>query len=292
MASAAMTARILDLDAAKTTNAVAIALSMTSGALGMPVGQSPRWLLLGFEARKGCAAALMANEGYAGDHTLLDGDWLMRMHGVSCDVRWLRPAGPAASAIDSISLKPYCAAKQCIAAIEAFRELLDGGITTDEISTVHVRVPRAYAAMIGHRHAANGRIPRMTSAAYSLALAAYKPTELRNISRTNLTADPQIAALMTRIEICPDDELSQHFPERWPARVDVLLKSGRTVSATVLDAPGDPSEPLGATGALEKFYRLTESIIGRRESLDLANACRGSTERDDSLARLCNWVTK
>ena len=291
MTGAAIAAGILGLDAAKTANALAIALAQTSGAVGAPIGQSPRWLLLGLAARNGCAAALMAHEGYAGDRTLLDGDWMLRTHGVSCDVATLSTAAWERSAIHTVSLKPYCAAKQCVAAIEAFRSLLDQGIAMDEIASLRVRVPPVYAAMIAHRHAADGRIPRITSAAYNLALAAYRPDEMSNISRPNLTADPQIAALMDHIEVCPDEELSQHYPQRWPARLDAALKSGRTVTNLVLDAPGDPARPLGETEALKKFHRLTDSIIGCGRAEELAQACLGSTERAAALARLCAWST-
>jgi 2-methylcitrate dehydratase PrpD len=290
MAAAAVTAGILSLDATKTANALAIALSLTSGTLGAPIGQSPRWLFLGLAARNGCSAALMANDGYAGDQTLLDGDWMARRHGISWDVRTLLAAQSEGSVINTVSLKPYCAAKQCIAAIEAFRNLLIEGITIGEIATARVCVPPVYAAMIAHGHAADGRVPRITSAAYNLALAAYRPGELTNISRPNLTADPQIAALMNRIEVCPDDELSQHYPRHWPARVDAVLKNGRSVSNRVLDAPGDPAKAIARSEALEKFHRLTDTIMGRRKGVELAQACLGSIEHIDALARLCAWV--
>lgn len=289
MAAAALTAGILSLDATKTANALAIALSLTRGTLGAPIGQSPRWLFLGLAARNGCSAALMANDGYAGDQTLLDGDWMARTHGISCDVATLL-AQSEGSVINTVSLKPYCAAKQCIAAIEAFRNLLTQGITIDEIATARVCVPPVYAAMIAHCHAADGRVRRITSAAYNLALAAYRSGELTNISRPNLTADPQIAALMNRIEVCPDDELSQHYPRHWPARVDAVLKNGRSVSNLVLDAPGDPAKAIAMSGALEKFYRLTDIVMGRSKGGELAQACLASIEHIDALARLCVWV--
>ena len=176
--AAAVAARLLGLTAEKTANALAIALTMTSGSPGKPVGASPRWLLLGLAARAGCAAALAASEGYAGDRNLLDDDWMIRTHGIPCDTGPLVAAREGEGAVGALSLKPYCAAKQTIAAIDAFRELLSQGISPDDIVALRVAVPPAYAEMIGHRNAAAGRIARITSAAYQLALAAYRPEEL------------------------------------------------------------------------------------------------------------------
>jgi 2-methylcitrate dehydratase PrpD len=289
IASAAVTAGILGFDTSKTANALALALSLTSGALGAPSGLSPRWLLLGLAARNGCAAALMAAEGYAGDQTLLDGDWLSRTHGVSCDVAQLSPSAWVSEATDTISLKPYTAAKQCISAIEAFRNLLKQGVQPEEIAAVSVHVPSVYAAMIAHEHAADGRIPRITSAAYNLALVAYRPNELYDVSRSDLTTDTEIAAFMSRIRVFPDDELSNYYPGCWPARVDAELKSGRIISNTLLDAPGDPANVVGWTGPLDKFHRIADEIVGRCRSMELASACLGSTERNESLQQLCKW---
>ena len=51
--AAAVAARLLGLTADKTADALGIALTMTSGAPGRPIGASPRWLLLGIAARAG-----------------------------------------------------------------------------------------------------------------------------------------------------------------------------------------------------------------------------------------------
>lgn len=292
LVAAGVTARILGFDAVKTANAFAIALSLTSGALGTPIGQSPRWLLLGLAARNGCAAALMADEGYVGDHTLLDGDWLLRTHGITCDAATLLRDRPDGDAITSISLKPHCCAKQCVAAIQAFRNVLDHGVAIEEIETVRVRVPRAYAAMIGHRHAADGRIRRITSAAYNLAVAAYRPIELSDISRSDQTADPRIAAFMNSIEVQTDDELADHYPQRWPARVDVTLKNGKSISSTVLDAAGDPAKPFDAAEALSKFRHLTAVPLAGSTTFSIAHACLGSTEKHDALKNLWSWLSE
>jgi 2-methylcitrate dehydratase PrpD len=284
--AAAVTARLLGLTAEKTANALGIALTIASGAPGRPIGASPRWLLLGIAARAGCAAALAASEGYAGDRKLLDDDWMMRTHGIRCDAGPLVAAAKGNSAVDAVSLKPYCAAKQTIAAIDAFRDLLGQGISHHDIIALRVAVPPAYAEMIGHRNAAGSRMARITSAAYQLALAACRPDELCNIAHPNLAGDSEIAAFMARVEVVPDKALAQDYPERWPARVEAVLKNGRTETKFVLDARGDPlrSSELDVPA---KFHRLTDPVVGTPAASDLAEACLAATERDDALTILC-----
>jgi len=285
LCSAAVTSRLLELDATKTADALAIALTMTSGAPGRPAGASPRWLLLGLAARAGCEAAIAAAQGYAGDRTLLDGDWIERTHGFTCDTRPLLAAADGEGAVGALSLKAYCAAKQTVAAIDAFRDLLRAGVTLDAIVSVRVAVPRAYAEMIGHRNTGT-RVGRITSVAYQLALAAYRPDELDNIARPNLCADPEMAAFIERVEVVADKSLEQYYPQRWPARVEARLKDGRTESKLVLDARGDPPR-FSEIDVRAKFHRLADRVIGNSAANELADACLAATERDDALATLC-----
>jgi len=286
LCAAAVTARLLNLAAEKIADALGIALTMTSGAPGRPIGASPRWLLLGMAARAGCTATLAAAEGYSGDRNLLDENWMIRTHGIKCSADPLVAAVQGESAVAALSLKPYCAAKQTVAAIEAFRNLLAQGISPGEIFSLRVAVPSAYAAMIVHRNASASRIARITSAAYLLALAAYRPESLEEVARPNLAGDPQIAAFMQRVEVVPDEALAQHYPKRWPARVEVELKNGRTVIDLVLEAKGDPAR-FGDVDARFKFHRVADGIIGRPAADEVAEACLAASERDDALAILC-----
>lgn len=284
--AAAVGSRLLGLPADKTANALGIALTMTSGAPGRPLGPTPRWFLLGLAARAGCTSAMAASEGYAGDRTLLDGDWWMRAHGMRFEPRPFVETAQKHGTVEELSLKPYCAAKQTIAAIDAFRDLLGQGLSPTDILAVRVAVPPAYAEMIGHRNVADSRVGRITSAAYHLALAACRPDELENVARPNLAGDPEIAAFMARVEVIPETSLEQYYPQRWPARVEVALKSGRTEMKLVLDARGDPPRS-GDMNVRAKFHRLADPIVGKPAADELEAACLAATDDDGALAVLC-----
>jgi 2-methylcitrate dehydratase PrpD len=284
--AAAVTARLLGLNSEKTADAMGIALTMTCGAPGRPAGATPRWLLLGIAARTGCEAALAASNGYAGDRKLLDDDWLAHTHGMAFDAGPLMAASGGDGAVSELSLKPYCAAKQTIAAIEAFRNILRLRISPNDIVTLRVAVPPAYAEMVGHRNAAASRMGRITSAAYQLALAAYRPDELENVSGPSLAAAPEIASFMGRVEVVPDKTLEEHYPKRWPARVHAVLKDGRTETSLVIDATGDPPRAHDLD-VRAKFHRLADPIVGEAEANELTEACLAATEQDAALTKLC-----
>jgi 2-methylcitrate dehydratase PrpD len=290
--AAAVTARLLGLDAGRTADALGLALSLSSGAAGVsaPSGASARWLQLGLAARDGAAAALAAAHGYAGDRTLLDADWLMKTHGIDCDGAGLALPLAADGAVAGLSIKPYCSAKQCIAAIDGFRQLLASGIAPDDIAAVRVAVPPAYAGMIGQRRPGPNRMARISTAAYQLALVSYRPDLLEDIARPDLTGEPAIAAFMARVEVVPDEALARYYPRQWPARIEARLRDGRTEMREVLDALGDPARPFDEAAARGKFHRLVDQSLGHAAGAALADACLRSVASDDALARLCALV--
>ncbi|MGA7795584.1 MAG: hypothetical protein WCA19_21325 [Candidatus Acidiferrales bacterium] len=103
---------------------------------------------------------------------------------------------------------------------------------------------------------------------------------------SHVPGESKIAAFMARVEVIPDKELEQHYPELWPARVDALLKNGRTETKLVLDARGDPPRS-SDLDVRAKFHRLADPVIGKPAASELAEACLAATEHDDALTILC-----
>ena len=286
VAAAAVTARLLGLTADRTAHALALALVMSSGGVGRwGTGWIGRWLVLGQAARLGCTAALAAAEGYTGDVTLLDGDWLRRTHGIAHDAAILTEGLDGPSVLTALSIKPYCSAKQAIAAIYGLRSILSHGVDADEIERVRVAVPPQYKAMIDHGVIAGARISSITSAPYQLALIACAPDGLHDIVRARTLDDARITGFMAKVEIAEDDSLAAHYPERWPARVVVETAAGRHAEL-VLDAPGDPGRRFDAAQARAKFGIYAAAALGGDgpdEWIDLSDRALGD---DDALHRL------
>lgn len=285
--AAATAAPLLGLDPAQTADAIAIALALTSGAAG---GGNARFALLGQAARSGVWAALAAAKGYRGDHSLFDGDWLQRSHGIALDPAALVAPVEGEGAIATVSYKPFCAAKQNTAAIDGFRQLL-GRVTADKIASVRVNVPPAYAGMIGQRHT-KGRIERIINTSYQFALAAYRPDLLDDVVRPDLSQDAQIAAFMPKVEIAADPALAGYFPAVYPARVEATLANGDVVTALVTDAPGDPVRALSESELRAKFHRLADPVIGAAPAESLAKAALGAVSGDAALAAMLDAVAK
>jgi 2-methylcitrate dehydratase PrpD len=285
--AAATAAPLFGLDAEQTADAIGLALALTSGAAG---GGNGRFVLLGQAVRCGVWAALAVQQGYRGDRSLLDGDWLQRSHGIALDATPLTAPVTGEGAIATISYKPFCAAKQNTAAIDGFRQLLTRA-PADSIESVRVTVPPAYAGMIGQRHT-RSRVERIINTAYQFAVAAYHPDLIDDVVRPDLSQEAKLAAFMPKVEIAPDPALASYFPALYPARVEAKLKNGETVSVLVTDAPGDPARPLSEGELLAKFHRLADPVIGAGPAESVAKAALGGVSEDASLAALLAAVEK
>ena len=280
--AAAVASVLLGLDAGQVADAVAIALTSSSAGIGSLPGRTPRWLLIGQAARAGCVAALAAADGYSGDRTLLDGDWLDRVHGVALD----RLDLPADGGVGALSTKPICAARQTQSAIAAFRHLLAGGVAVEAIEAIEVAVPPNFAAVIGHRHT-GVRMGRVSSIGYVLALAAYRPEALLDVARAELVTDPAFQTLMDRVTVTGDAGLLAHYPQHWPASVMLRLADGRHVSHGVVAAPGDPDAPTPLEALRAKFQRLARQRLDGATAEALEAACLGSVNDPAAFGVLC-----
>jgi 2-methylcitrate dehydratase PrpD len=84
-------------------------------------------------------------------------------------------------------------------------------------------------------------------------LNAFAPERLR---------DPDVRALMQKIECVADAELSKAFPRQRAARVEIELASGRRVEHFQPTRKGDPEAPLTDAELDDKFLELATPVIG------------------------------
>ncbi len=276
LAAAATAARMSGLGARQTADALSLALMLSTRGTGRPQGApSARWVMFALAVSAGLSAVAAVRAGYRGDPGLLDGNGFEESWGFALDRHHLTAASLARSVYPALSLKPFCSAKQSIAAVEALRAILASGIKPAAIAAVRVRVPPAYAAMVALKAQDQIRTTTLVSAARQLALLAYDPARLHDVDRGAAVADPAIRAFEAKVEIVAEPALTQYYPQHWPAEVEVVDTDGSTRRELVVAAPGDPDRPLGEDALDDKAHRLLDRLIGRDGAAKLIGIARG-----------------
>ena len=284
LGAAAVAARLWRLSEAATAQVLSLALMLTAGRSGRFQGKLPgRSLLLALAVTAGIGAAVGAQQGVGGDPDLLDGPWLRDAQGLDADLAALTARLGEGSVYREMSLKPFCSAKQAIAAVEALIALIDGGLSADTITHVRVRVPPPYARMIATKADAGSRSSTIMSVAFQLGLAAERRQRLYDIERSEITQDAAVQKFAQLVEVVPDENLLEGFPACWPAEIEVHT-GDQIFRRRVTTAIGDPACPLDDAQLRRKAQRVLAQLgepaaTGRLidiglKGLDDKNSCK------------------
>jgi 2-methylcitrate dehydratase PrpD len=257
---AAVAARLRELDARQTAHALALALALASAGVGRHnAATTARWFAIGNAARNGLAAAQAAGQGFTSDLGLLDGDFLQGAYGITADIdAFARDLGERL-AMDDTSFKPWCAARQTMAATQALREVIVDGVAAESIASISVHVPPPTLKMIDHGVTPGDRASHLTSVQYHLALAACDPEALHDVGHSPAALSPEVQDFMGRISVEADAALLAHYPKAWPARITVRTSEG-VREKIMVHVPGDPQRPFDERAVCDKFRRSTARL--------------------------------
>jgi 2-methylcitrate dehydratase PrpD len=289
---AAVAARLFGLEARQTAHALALALTRAAPGVGHHGGATTaRWLAIGQAAEAGLVAALAARAGFTGDLALLDGGFLTRIYDIKPDTAALTAGLGERFSLPNVSLKPWCAARQTMAATQALIEIIGSGVLADSIAHVRAFVPPPHRAMIDHGVTVGDRASFLTSLPYRMAVAAVAPQAAFEAGQAPAQVAEPIRAFMARIAIEPDGALLADYPRHWPARVEAVTLSGRHVRS-VTHVPGDPARPYDAVAVQEKFRRFVEPVIGTTAGAAMLESALGLLNGQTASAQLLKEIER
>ncbi len=262
---AAATARLWDLGPLQTAHALALAMAYAAPGVGRPNGSATsRWLAVGQAVKNGVAAANAARFGFVGDLDILRDTAFANTRGLRFDAEAFRDDF-ATPVMQEVSFKPWCGAKQTMSASHALRMLMP--IDPDDIAGITVRIPPAYADMIGHQPTAANRSSHLTSLRYQMALSALTPDSMHDASQLPGPQSARLYDFCQRITVEIADELQEFYPARFPAEVSLVTGAGDTRTMRMLSAPGDPEMPMSDNAIVEKFERLVTDGVPQPRSI-------------------------
>jgi 2-methylcitrate dehydratase PrpD len=281
-ATAAVGACLLRLDERQTGHALAVALTWGEPSVGQHHAvTTARWLSVGHAARGGVMAALAARAGFTADLDVLKSRLLPDVYGIEPDLAAMTDGLGSVLAFSEVSMKPWCAARQTMAATQALVEIVGEGVSTDECSEITAAVLPPHLRMINHGVRAGDRASYVTSLPYQMAVAVLQPERTLDIGAPP-TPDDRLQAFMGRINVVADESLLAGYPAAWPARVTVGTAQGRR-EKLVRHVPGDPDRALGEAAVARKFHRLVAPVLGEGEAGAAWEAVRSALQSPDAL---------
>jgi 2-methylcitrate dehydratase PrpD len=287
---AAVVARLMRLGENQTAHALALALTLAAPGVGHHnAPTTSRWFAIGNAARNGLTAAFAAQSGFTADVKLADSAFFANVYGITPRIAALTEGLGGEPMLSRLSFKPWCAARQTMAATQALREIMQEGLSADDIVAIHAAVLPPHLKMIDHGIVAGDRASYLTSLQYNMAVAALAPDTALDLSPSSGDLAPALQAFMARIHVSGDDALLAEYPAAWPARVSIETRSGRRENL-VAHVPGDPARPLGQEDLADKFRRLVVSVLGGEETERILSCTLGELLGADATSSVLRAV--
>jgi 2-methylcitrate dehydratase PrpD len=286
---AAVASRLMELDAAQTANALALALTYAAPGVGHHnAPTTARWISVGQAARNGLAAAEAAQAGFTADLSLLDGGFFPNVYNITPKLAAFHDRLGERETVLELSFKPWCAARQTMPATQALKEIVADGVAVDAIVSVKASVLPTHRRMIDHDVTPGDRASYLTSVQYNMAVAALAPRLADALSPPGAVPDA-VHALMRRITVEADDTLLADYPRVWPAHVTVTTSSG-ILEKRVTSVPGDPSQPFGEREVAQKFRRFVAPVLGDERADALSMMASGVIAGDRPASDLLHAI--
>jgi 2-methylcitrate dehydratase len=291
-AVAAGVSRALGLDAKQTANAVAIAGTSLNALRVTRTGSLSHWKGLAYPATSFGAthAALLAKRGITGPREVFEGN-----KGFSDAIAGQFELGWEDEGLEAVTrtiLKKFNAEIHSQSAIEALLELRaehdvdPGEVEKIELDTFQVAYDIIGGGEEGSKYEVSTKEEADHSLPYLLAVALIDGQVLPAQYRRERIAADDVQGLLRRVEVRPDEQLSEHFPEQHSARLRLHLRGGRVLEREQRDYEGFTTRPMSWETVAAKFDDLAS---GRGEELKAAVAELEELETTD-LTRLLEAI--
>jgi 2-methylcitrate dehydratase PrpD len=211
--------------------------------------------VIGWAGMTGCAAALLAQQGFIGPEDVMDysGRW---------DTGQLVDGlgDPDGYAILGAYFKPYAVCRWAHPSVDAVLDLAARhGVEPGEIAKIQVETFYEVTRLVNYE-------PRNAIAAqFSIPFALAVALRTRKIGPEDVTEanlrNPDILALARKVEVTVDPDINSQFPAKTIARVTMHTTRG-SFEATVEYPRGNPENPLSDEDLAAKFRSLTAPIVG------------------------------
>jgi len=217
----------------------------------------------GRAAEAGVLAALGAARGVTGVHDILEGevgfgaamsvkpDWEKATRGLGIDYN-----------IVHVTFKNHGCCGHTFPSLDAVIELRNKHkLAPKDIAGIRVATYQGGLDVVDN-FKPEGDYQAKFSLPYVVAHALIHGSVRLNAFGPDRLNDPQLRALMAKVELSADPELSRAFPRQRAARVEIETADGRKFSHFQETRKGDPELPLSDAELNDKYLELAAPVVG------------------------------
>ena len=217
----------------------------------------------GRAAEAGVLAALAAAKGVTGVHDILEGevgfgaamsvkpDWEKATRGLGTDYN-----------IEHVTFKNHGCCGHTFPSLDAVIELRNRHkLAPKDIARIRIGTYQGGLDVVNN-FKPEGDYQAKFSLPYVVAHALIHGSVRLNAFGLDRLNDPQLRALMAKVELSADPELSRNFPRQRAARVEIETTDGRKLAHFQETRKGDPELPLSDVELNDKYLELAAPVLG------------------------------
>jgi 2-methylcitrate dehydratase PrpD len=220
----------------------------------------------GWAAHSGINAALLAQEGFTGPATIVEGKWgFLEAYSPKSDARkvledWAKPYK-----VMRASIKPHSCCRYKQGPIDGILEIMNQNqLQASDIESVTLGILKTGMPLVVQPEEQKYNPKSVVDAQFSMPFGAavamlYGKASLEEYTQENVEA-PEVKDMMGKIACIEDPRLEKDFPKKWPASVKIKAKGDREFSTEIEYPKGDPENPLSWEELSDKFKGLAGSI--------------------------------
>jgi len=274
--AAAAAGKILNLNRDQMVNAFGIAGSQAAGSLEfLAQGAWTKRMHPGWAAHNGIIASLLAERGFKGPSTIIEGrNGFLHAYSSNADGNKVLDGIRSSFEIMQTSIKPHACCRYKQPSIDGILKIMTENqlkpIDVDKVvlGILEVGFPIC-AAPKELKYNPKSVVDAQFSMPFGAAVAIlYGKAGVKEYQQKNIFS-PDVKEMMSRIECRLDPELEEVYPKHLPATVEIRTKQGRNFSTRINCPKGDPENPLSWDELKEKFVGLTSSIYTKSRMKEL-----------------------
>jgi len=265
LGAAAAATKILGLDREKTSHALSVAATFSSGLLDAYGSMESALVQIGRASESGILSAMLANGGVKGSRNVLEGGFLSRgFLGAYSD----NPIPDKVTErlgenylILRNTIKMYGGCRHNHASIDAVMEILEKHkIKKEEIEEIRVKTYKLAAET--QVEEPRNEIDLEFHLPYSISVGILENRAIMaDTFKMERFRAEVVQDLIRRIRIEHDPLMDKDFPNRWPAEATLKTKDGKLFSHSVDIPKGEPEWPFSGSEIDFKFRYLAGKSI-------------------------------
>src|SRR5580698_3301981 len=221
-----------------------------------------------FLASRGVEGPLQVIEGSLGiDHLL----------GMKINIDWDKEGyeGVLESTIKKYNAMIHTqSAVHCMVELVRQNKLDPGKVVSIEANVIRIAYDFAGGGLYGVDKVVRTKEQADHNLPYLLAVALLDGDVMPAQFEPNRIARADVQQLLKKVSVRPDQEYTEQYPGKMPAKVTVRLQDGKVIEHEVQDFPGLASRPFTWEESVEKFDRLVAGRVDPRLSQEIRDAVR------------------